>query len=85
MKLNEFINNTEDIKSIIKSTFYYYDNKWNFPYGDDIGYSIIEHKSNMKLDTYTKEKISKIDKYLNDNNIKYEDIDVIFNDIWGKI
>jgi hypothetical protein len=84
MKLNEFIDNT-DIVSIIMSTFYYYDNKWNFPYGDDIGYSIIEHKSNMKLDSIIKEKIPKMEKYLNDNNIKYEDIDVIFNDIWKKV
>lgn len=84
MKLNEFIDNTSII-SIIKSTFYYYDDKWNFPYGDDIGFSIIENESDIEIDTFTKEKIYKIEKYLNDNNVKYEDIDLVFNKIWMEI
>lgn len=84
MKINEFLDNS-NLLSAIKSTFYYYDDRWNFPKGNDIGFEIIENKVNRKLDTKTKKKILKVEKYFNDNEISYEDIDTIFYKIWQNI
>jgi hypothetical protein len=85
MKINEFINNT-DFTSIIKSKFYYYDDRWNFPFGNDVGYLMIEEETSKKLDSITKDKIIKIEKHLNDINLKYEDFsDDFFNEIWKSL
>ena len=84
MKLNEFLDNS-DFLSLVRSKFYFYDNKWNFPVGDEIGFYMIERDSNRKLDDLTKEKILKMEDYLNNNNISYDDIDNVFKEIWGII
>lgn len=81
MRVNEFIDNS-DFLMAVKSAFYYYDNKWNFPYGDDIGFNIIENNINKKLDDKIKDKIYKMETYLNNNQVGYEDIDILFNKIW---
>ena len=46
---------------------------------------MIERDSNRKLDDLTKEKILKMEDYLNNNNISYDDIDNVFKEIWGII
>jgi hypothetical protein len=84
MRINEFLDNS-DFLLAVRSTFYYYDGKWNFPHGDDIGFNIIENTTNKKLDDKTKNKIIKIEKYLNNNDISYEDIDTIFSKIWFEL
>jgi hypothetical protein len=58
----------------VRSAFYYYDDRWNFPYGDDIGFHIIESVTNKKLDNKIKDKIMKVETYLNDNHISYENM-----------
>jgi hypothetical protein len=80
----ESVNNS-DFLSLVRSKFYFYDNKWNFPVGDDIGFYMIERDSNRKLDDLTKEKILKMEDYLNNNNISYDDIDNVFKEIRGII
>ena len=37
-------------KTIWKSKFYYYDDRWNFPLGDNIGFYMIERDTNRVLD-----------------------------------
>ena len=82
MKLNEFVDNG-DFLSVVKSKFYYYDDRWNFPLGDNIGFYMIERDTNRVLDDKIKEKILKMEHYLNDNNISYVDFDDnIFDEIW---
>jgi hypothetical protein len=81
MMITEFVDNSNFL-STVKSAFYYYDDKWNFPYGDDIGFYIIENKINQKLDDKIKQKITKMESYLNDNNINYEDGSRFFHKIW---
>jgi hypothetical protein len=47
---------------------------------------MIEDETSIKLDDYTKDKIKKLDNYLNINNIKYEDADLVFfNKIWNEL
>jgi hypothetical protein len=85
MIVNEFVDNS-DFLMAVRSAFYYYDDRWNFPYGDDdIGFHIIESTTNKKLDDKIKDKIMKMETYLNDNHIIYEDIDTLFNKIWIEI
>ena len=45
----------------------------------------LESVNNRKLDDLTKEKILKMEDYLNNNNISYGDIDNVFKEIWGII
>ena len=84
MIINEFVDNSEFLL-VVRSAFYYYDGRWNFPYGDDIGFYMIEENTNKKLDDKIKDKILKMETYLNDNHISYDKIDVLFNEIWTKI
>jgi len=84
MIINEFVDNS-DFLMAVRSAFYYYDDRWNFPYGDDIGFHIIESVTNKKLDDKIKDKIMKVETYLNDNHISYENIDTLFNKIWIEI
>ena len=86
MKLNEFLdNNNNDFLSVVKSKFYFYDNKWNFPIGDNIGFYMIERESGRVLNGDIKKKILKVEDYLNKNKISYEDVNNNFNEIWKKI
>jgi hypothetical protein len=73
MIINEFVDNS-DFLMAVRSAFYYYDDRWNFPYGDDIGFHIIESVTNKKLDNKIKDKIMKVETYLNDNHISYENM-----------
>lgn len=81
MIINEFVDNS-DFLLAVRSAFYYYDDRWNFPHGDDIGFYIIEKNTNKKLDVKIKDKIMKMEAYLNDNHISYDNIDGLFSKIW---
>lgn len=84
MKINEYRNNVNLIVAI-KPSFYYYDDRWNFPYGENIGYMLIEYKLGQPVDNETKRLIPIFEKYLNDNNIP-EDVSLNeFEEIWNKV
>ncbi|MFW6226367.1 MAG: hypothetical protein ACOC3V_05370 [bacterium] len=66
----------------MKEPFMYYEDRWNFPIANDMGFEIIEDELDIELDDNTKNKILYIYDYLIKNNISYEKFDDIFDKLY---
>ena len=70
------------IKDTIKSLFLYYEDRWNFPICNGMGFEIIEDELDITLDDNIKNKISYIYDYLVKSDISYEEFDTIFDNLY---